>query len=155
MSNLVEYKPKQYQITEDEGVFQAVLGDVQDLGTVETKFGPKPKVLFWWILEETGSDGKPIIVLQRLTKSLHPASKLFAVLSSMLGKEPGKSVDLDELAGTNAMLDIRYVEREGVTRMDVHGVTRVPAGHDLLEVPEAFMPKSCRGNGKGPWSGGG
>jgi hypothetical protein len=115
----------------------------------------KHKILFWWILEQTGDDGKPIMVLQGFTRSLYPASKLFAVLSSLLGREPGTRFDLDTLVGTNALLDIRHVGRNGVIRMDVAGVTRVPAGQDLLEVPEAFVAKSRRGTGIGPWSGGG
>jgi hypothetical protein len=156
MSKFIDYVPRQYPVCK-EGVHQGVLADAEDLGVQETGFGPKRKVLFWWLLDETGEDGRPIICLTSYTASLHPASALFKVLTIILGEEPGRHLDLEALRGINAMLFIQHHERDGVKKMFVESLTGLPDDREILLVPTGFVPRGERRKGKkgqGPWADG-
>jgi hypothetical protein len=51
-------RKKQFQIV-TKGVHHLVLGAVQDLGIVETSWGPKPLLRFVWISSEVDGQTNP------------------------------------------------------------------------------------------------
>lgn len=152
MANIVEFRSKQFPLG-DEGIHQAVLVDVQDLGMVATPFGPKAKVLFFWAVEQCDDKGQPILVPQRFTKSLHPSSRLYVAIQTVTGKQPGRRLDLDDLIGLNALLTISHVCTGERTFMNVASLNRVPTGQTWVAIPATYRRKKDRANGQPPWAG--
>ena len=53
------------------GLQRAVCCDVVELGIVDTSFGPKRKIKLCWQSENLMDNGKPFLIQQRYTATLH------------------------------------------------------------------------------------
>lgn len=97
-----------------EGVHPAVLADIIDIGVVNTNFGPKHKIKFLWITEETDSKtGKPKYAFERvnLVKSLTEKAGLTKLVKAITGKMPeGENFDVESLIGRFSNLVIQHSE---------------------------------------------
>lgn len=97
-----------------EGTVQAVLNTVKDLGMVDTTFNgvtkKTHKCQFIWQTDQKDSEGKPALVFERLTVSLHPKSQLYKRIKGLFSKEPPASLDISKLEGTQTNLVIVHNE---------------------------------------------
>ncbi len=111
-----------------DGVHNAVLVDVVDLGMCDTQFGPKHKLTLVWQVEEKMESGKPFLVSKRYGASLHKRSTLRKDLKSWRGRdftdEEAKEFELDDLVGVNAQLVIEHNEHEGTIYANVIAITK-------------------------------
>jgi hypothetical protein len=141
MSLIVGGIYKQFEIL-DEGVHDAVLGAVQDLGEVVGQFGSKNKVRLVWVSNEPDSEGFAIIVLQSMTNSMHEKSTLRKTIKAILGRDPGEGeFDLESLVGSQAQLVIAHNENEGRTYANV---TTVLKAKTTVEIPKNFQPPKVK-----------
>lgn len=108
-----------------EGVHQAVLIEVKDMGMVETNFGPKHRARFVWELDHAGLKCR---VFQVFNVSFDPKSHMRKNVSAVLGRDPGEKFDLDTLVGSVAPLVIGHDEgNDGVTYANVRAILPVRA----------------------------
>lgn len=123
-----------------QGPATAVCIDVVNLGTVESRFGAKPKVVLVWSLDKRmkSSDrkqlGKPYLVQKRYTASLHPKSSLRKDLESWAGKKMDEAkiardgFDLETLIGKGCYLSIQHNETDTGLYANVVAVMPLPDG---------------------------
>jgi hypothetical protein len=153
MSLIVTTTPKQYELP-DEGEHLAVLADVIDLGEVDTQYGKKDRVRFIWLVEQRDKEGKLIAVVISYTKSLHDKASLRKAVKAILGRDPGNSLDLETLLGTNMRLVIEHSEYEGRAFAAIAVMLRPRKGDAVLRVPSDFVrSKSPSGGGTPPNNG--
>jgi hypothetical protein len=98
---------KQYEIP-DEGGHPGTLIQVRDLGTVETKFGPRPRVRLVWELDALASDGRHLRAYQAFNKSFDSKSYLRKAVRQILGHDPGDTFDLESLVGLHRLVVIGH-----------------------------------------------
>ena len=145
------YKPA------EEGVTQAVLCDVVDLGFQEDIYNPgeqvhKLKLMFQ--TEETTEDGVPFVVGTYPTKaSLDSRSNLTKIIKALLGRELSQEdytmdpetkklkIDIYEvLKGKNAMVEIKHREKGDKVYANVVDVSQMPTKiKDRLTVSEDYV----------------
>lgn len=98
-----------------EGAHQAVCVDVVDMGVEETPWGKKHKVKLRWQIAEDMENGKPYLVSQRYTASLHEKAKLRHDLEAWRGRAFTEAelaqFDLETLIGANCLLNV--IHRQG------------------------------------------
>lgn len=134
---LMVTKPEGNFTIAPEGSHVAVITEVKDLGVVETNFGPKEKVRIKWEIAQRDGEGRRISAIQQFTKSLHEKSSLYKALKSILGREPGKSFDLETLVSTNAQIVVTHTEKEGKTYSNIAAILKVPAGTPVLPAKDS------------------
>lgn len=127
-----------------EGVVQAVLNKVVDLGMVDVIYNGVSKkvhkVQFWWQLAEKENDGEtPIFLPERYTLSLHEKAALYKRIKGLFGKNPPATLDLEKLVGTQINLII--VHNEGKDKQgnpkkfaNVSATTKLTAGQAKLKI---------------------
>lgn len=127
------------------GTHLAICCQVIDLGHQFSKFygKTKHKVLVGWELpDEHTEEGKPFIVWQRYTLSLHENSALRAILEAWRGKafsaDELKGFHLKNVLGTPCMVNIAHEENDGKTYARVKAVMKIPKG---TIVPTLTAPK--------------
>jgi hypothetical protein len=98
---------KQYEIP-DEGGHPGTLIQVRDLGVVETKFGPKPRVRLVWELDTLASDGRHLRAYQAFNKTFDGKSYLRKAVRQILGRDPGDTFDLESLVGLRRLIVIGH-----------------------------------------------
>jgi hypothetical protein len=131
----------------DEGVHNAVLAAVQDLGMVASTFDGReqPKVRFVWLLETRTSDGKPMLVYQKITNSTHEKSTLRKVLKGILGKDPGDApFDDSKILGAQCQIVITHVESQGRTYANITAVTKQRDPTAFVEIPTGWKPPEVK-----------
>lgn len=119
-----------------EGAHPAVCVDVIDLGMVTTDYrGVKKtqhKVRIVWQIDEDQENGKPFVVNQRYTLSLHQKATLRRDLESWRGRsfseEELTAFDLENLLGVGAIVNVVHTRREGSTYSNVAGVMKLMKG---------------------------
>lgn len=122
-----------------QGPAAAVCVDVVNLGTVETRFGAKHKLDIVWSIDkrmkakDRNSLGRPYLVQQRYTVSLHEKSTLRQHLEAWFGKKMSdktvkEGFDLEKLIGRGAYLSIRHNESDGKVYANVVAVMPLPEG---------------------------
>jgi hypothetical protein len=118
-----------------EGTHPAVCCQVIDIGHQFSKFygKTKHKVLVGWELpEERDEEGKPFMVWQRYTLSLHENSQLRAHLEAWRGKkfseEELKGFHLKNVLGAPCLLNITHEKVDKKTYPRVQGVMSLPRG---------------------------
>jgi len=120
-----------------EGVHQAVLVDVVDLGFLETSWqGVKKtlhKVNLAWQINEDRDDGKPFLVFKRYTLGLGDKYNLRKDLESWLGRrlttvEQKQGFDLESLIGRNCLLNITHNTSEDRTYANVASINPLMKG---------------------------
>ena len=140
---IVASKPEQkdFEIPGD-GLYQAVLADVVDLGDQPTMYGVKPRVRLVFVLAETDSEGRPFRLMQHMTKSLHEKAALYKAVRRLLGKEPPDSLDLETLIGKQCQLDV--VQNEGSEGKMYANIANVlsPVKGQAVGIPQDFV-RNC------------
>jgi hypothetical protein len=135
-----------------EGDHRAVLADVVDLGKEETEYGVKDRVQFRWLVEQKGSDGKPLMVRQRPhNKSMHEKANLRQDIKRLIGKDPGDSFDPETLLGENAILNIEHYTKDGRTYANVVMIRRPTTGDPVLKIPDGFERAKVMPPSKSVW----
>lgn len=113
MSLVVTESPKVEYIPPSEGLHQAVMVDVVDLGVLETPWGDKHKCTLVFETDELDPEGVPLRVSKRYTLSLSEKSNLRQDLERWRGKafepkELKKGFDLESLLGLNATVYVAH-----------------------------------------------
>lgn len=124
------------------GLTQAVVSGIVDLGTQEGKFGAKRQVMLTWELplqthvfdEEKGA--QPLIRTKTYTMSLHEKSGLRKAVRGILGKDIEGEFDLFDLLGTNCMINLIKVERDGKTYINIDSLSPLMEGLQKYEAAE-------------------
>ena len=130
------------------GSYAAVCTQVIDLGTSQTNFldehTGQPKfahsVRFTFEVNEMMQDGRPFVVSQELTLSMHEKAKMRQFLSNWRGKDfgPGESVNLKDLIGKGCSLSIvEYTKKNGEVGTKIGSISRLMKG---MEVPKPANP---------------
>jgi len=136
MSLVVSSTPKKKYAVADEGEHLAVIADVIDIGEVETDRGPKARVRFVWITDQSDENGRPITTMMQFNKTLHENSLLRKTVKSILGKDPGETYDLETLIGRTNRIVIEHSEHEGVT---YGNITAILKSAEKVEIPKDYM----------------
>jgi hypothetical protein len=137
---------KQFEIL-GEGVHNAVLAAVQDVGLVTSAFNgeEKPKVRFVWMSDELDSEGNPLVTLQSMTNSMHEKSTLRKTVKGILGKDPGDGpLDDSKILGAQCQIVITHNESNGRTYANVVTATRQKANGVKVEIPEGWEPPKVK-----------
>ena len=136
-------KDSDYEVA-PEGLWHAVCVDVVDLGIVESKFGQQVKIEIRWQLEEKDSKGRPFLIVQRYTPSLHDKSRLKPMLEAWRGRkftaEEQKKFDIEKLLGANCQLQIIHnIKDEGKTYANVQAVVPPPRNAASIRPSEDYV----------------
>jgi len=133
-----------------EGLHRAVCIGVYDLGTSKPKgeYKAKRKLrITWELADEFMDDGRPFVVGETYTRSLHEESRLRPALQSWRGKaftaEELKRFDVGTLLGKPCMVNVIHEPaRDGGDRMYavVASLARLPKG---MEAPTPVNPAIC------------
>lgn len=127
----------------------AVCVRVIDLGTQEVTFQGQTKQqhkvsIAWELPDERRDDGKPFLITNRYTLSMHEKSTLRKHLESWRGRAfsheeigPGGSFKPRNLLGVGCMLSIIHQERNGRTYANISSVSKMPKN---MQTPAAENP---------------
>ena len=111
------------------GIHKAACAAVEDNGVVETQYGPKHKITIKW-LAQAGPVNQTFEVTRRYTRSLHEKAILRQHLDDWIGPltpdQLAQGVDLDELVGKMALVQVAHTVKGDRTFANVDGVTRDP-----------------------------
>jgi hypothetical protein len=123
-----------------EGVHQAVLADIVDLGPIQTAFGVKDKVQFVWLTDEADETGRTKYLFKRYTKSLHEKASLRKDVKAILGKDiDGASFDVETLLGRNNSLVVQHSEgNDGKVYANIIGIMKPTT---RIAIPADFTRK--------------
>jgi len=139
-----------------EGSHPAVCVDVVDLGTLEVNYGGKSKkqhkIRVVWQIDENQEDGKPFIVQQRFTLSLHEKAGLRKVLESWRGKQftddELQGFDVETVIGKPCLVNVVHAKKDGSMYANVTSVMRLPKGLAIL-TPRDYVRVCDRTEGEG------
>lgn len=124
------------------GPHAAICIDVVARGLQMTKFGAKDKVWLIWAIDEDTEDGKPQIVLQQYTNSLHEKSTMGRHLAAWRGKaftaEERAGFDLENLIGHKCLLNIVHNESGDRIYANVDSIMKLPKNMTAPEMPEDY-----------------
>jgi hypothetical protein len=134
-----------------EGQFRSVCCDVVDLGIIETTFNKETKKkhmirVTFQIEEEQEETGKPYIVSQRFTLSMHEKANLRKFLESWRGKsytetEAAVGIDVELMIGQNAVIQVAHNVRNGETYANIQSIMRPMKGMEKLVVRDYVRVK--------------
>lgn len=124
------------------GSWGAVCCDVVDLGIVESTFSGKAKkqhkIRVVWQIDENMLDGKPYMVSQRYTLSLHEKAGLRKDLESWRGRpfteEELEGFDVETVIGAPCLLSVVQAASGGSVYANVKGVMKLPRGMQAIRV---------------------
>jgi len=129
--------PEERFATAPEGTFAAVCVDVIDLGMVSNRFDPdqpdRQMVRFVWQIDEQDNTGKPYMLKQDYTASLHEKAKLRKALEGWRGRAftPTElfGFDTETCIGTGCLLNVVHnTGSRGGTFANVGGVMKLAKG---------------------------
>lgn len=126
MSLIIKEEKPDYPLAPD-GLQNAVLVDVVDLGELDTPWGRKRKLSFVFELEDTDEEGNHYIVVKRYTWSLNEKSNLRKDLQRWRGsvfskEELSEGVDMEAMIGLNATLFIAHNETDEKTYANIETI---------------------------------
>jgi len=135
-----------------EGVCQAVLGDVQDLGEMPNTFTGKMvrKVRLVWITEHDHPKwGRKHEVSMSYTQSLHEKAGLRKLLEAWRGKkftaDELRGFDLEKLIGINCQIQVMHkIANDGRTWANVVSIMPLGKSMEPMKVPSTFVRKQDR-----------
>mgnify|MGYP001459814485 CR=1 FL=1 len=134
-----------------EGVHLAVCCEVVDMGSVESKFGPRDMIKIVWQIEELDDHGKRFEVHARYSRSIHPRSNLGKRLVSWRGRAFTETelekFDLESIVGACCQLQIVHNITEGGSWANVENVLPLMKGMAKLS-PQEYVALGLR-EGKG------
>lgn len=122
----------------EPGTYNAICTKIIDLGTQETTYQGETKkgrkVLIGWEIDCLMEDGRPFLVMNRYTASIHPKSTLCKMLESWRGlaftEEERKCFDLSKVLLKPAMITL--VKNGDYT--NVSSVAKIPKGMKEMEM---------------------
>lgn len=126
MSLIIKEEKPDYPLA-PEGLQDAVLVDVVDLGELDTPWGAKHKLSLVWELEDTDEENQHYIVVKRYTWSLNEKSNLRKDLERWRGSKFSKDelesgVDMEAFLGLNATLFIAHNETDEKTYANIETI---------------------------------
>lgn len=124
------------------GSWGSVCCDVVDLGIVESTFSGKTKkqhkIRVVWQIDENMPDGKPFLVSQRYTLSLHEKAGLRKDLEAWRGRaftdEELEGFDVETVIGAPCLLSVVQAVSGGNVYANVKGVMKLPRGMQAIRV---------------------
>lgn len=135
--------------TANEGLHNAKIARIEDLGLVEGNYGTKDKVrIVLEMVDQKDKEGKFVEVWMSATKSLHEKSTLGKFLNSLKINAKGE-FDLNNIVGLKLQVVISHTEKEGRTYANVATVipirkagTPAPAQTPppVQEIPDEDIP---------------
>jgi hypothetical protein len=130
----------------DPGEHTAVLADVVDLQTVNTKFGPRKMCKLIFLTDQNGVDGKPLAVHVRLGKTRWKTGKLIEFVRALTGRYVLSQDDwiLDGHIGKCVGLDLVHVQREEATFANVVRVFPLGKTAPRLKLPLDYVRQEDR-----------
>lgn len=136
MALIIKEEKTEYPLAPD-GLQDAVLVDVVDLGELDTPWGPKRKLSLVFELEDTNSEGKHYIVIKRYTLSLNEKSNLRKDLERWRGSKFSKDelengVNMEEFIGLNATLFIAHNETDDKTYANIETIIPRKKGNKVV-----------------------
>jgi hypothetical protein len=108
----------------DEGVHNATIVELKDLGEVKTTFGDKRRVMLKYRTEQLDSKGEPITVGESFNFTIGKGSRLVERIESLTGRRPSRDYDLEELVGWKGQVVIQHKDVDGTTYANVMSVLR-------------------------------
>ena len=139
---------KQFQIL-DEGLVNATLAAVQDLGLVQSNFDgnvtekPKIRLVFETDVFDTETN-EPLIAIMTATNSMHEKSSLRKAVKSIQGKDSGDGkIDTELLIGAQVQLLIQHNESNGRTYANIASIIR-RKDDGSVQVPEGWVPPKVK-----------
>src|SRR5690554_2628967 len=136
MSLIIKDEKAEFPLAPD-GLLDAVLVDVVDLGELDTPRGPKHKLSLVFELEDTNDEGKHYIVVKRYTWSLNEKYNLRKDLERWHGtkfssEELNQGINMELLIGLNASLFISHNETDEKTYANIETVLPRKRGSKTL-----------------------
>jgi hypothetical protein len=125
-----------------DGWHNAVCADVVDVGTKQTKFGPKQKLKVVLVIDERDQAGQPIRVDDFYNVSIHEKSKLYGTARTLTGTDPDAAgeFDTDSMIGRQCQIKTaRHTTSKGVAFANVTDITPPPAGAPRVAIPLDFV----------------
>ena len=111
-------KDKVYEVA-TEGLHNAKITRIEDLGLVETNFGTKDKVrIVFTMQDQKDKEGALVETWGQYTKSLHSKSSLGKFLQALKINAQG-SFDLNDIVGLSLQVVIVHKESEGKTYANI------------------------------------
>lgn len=138
-----------------DGLHQAVFVDYELLPNQDTKWGIKNQIRYFFLLDEHGDDGKPIVITKKFTDALYVpkpgrnAPAQFTFLNSWRGrpmtKQDIENFDQEQLIGVNAMLmtEVKTFD-DGTEWADILSIKPVKKDSTQLDIPKEFVRKKDR-----------
>ena len=143
-----------------EDTYHAVCYGVVDLGTQETIFGAKQKVIIFWELPDERMDvvdqdgekiSKPRVISNRYTNSIHEKATLGQLLTSWQGRpftqEERDDFDLFRMIGTNCLLGIVHNKVGDDVYANVGMVVKLMKGQEIKKPENPMLRYSIQDNG--------
>jgi len=136
-----------------EGPQQVVCVDVVDLGMIEQAWGEEAKLkpmvrIVWHSSEHDPETGKPFVISQRYTLSLHEKAKLLHDLEAWRGRAFTDAelagFELDDLIGANAYVQIVHNVSKGNTYANISSIMRLPKGMSPMPVTPGYVRQQER-----------
>jgi hypothetical protein len=122
------------------GLQRAVCCDVVEMGLVETSFGKKRKVRLCFQSEHKMDNGKPFIIQQRYTATLHKKGMLRPALEGWRGKPlteaEANDFDLEVLIGKNCQILVVHNTKDGITYGNIQSIVPAAKGVPALTVQD-------------------
>jgi hypothetical protein len=118
-------KKREYELL-NEGLHNATITRVEDLGKQETQFGTKEQAaIYFTSADQKDKEGNAVDARMRVsTESLHPKSNV-AKLLTQLGVPFGSSFDLNDLVGIKCQVVIQHKETEQGTFANIVSVLKL------------------------------
>ena len=135
------------------GQHAVICCDVYDMGLMDNKFkeGEKVhKILIYWMLSECMEDGRPFLLTQIYTLSLHEKANLRKDLESWRGKafdeKELEGFDLEVLIGVPALVNVIHVvgKGDGKTRSRLSSIMGLPKAMEAPAVHPDYVRKKDR-----------
>jgi hypothetical protein len=135
-------EPKLYELP-SPGQHVGVLADELDLGTVNTIFGAKPQCKLVFLVDETGSDGKPLEVHVRATKTRNKRGNLYEYVEALCSPAPigPDSWELSQHIGKNVGLDLVHAQKDDAVFCNVARVFPLGKTAPRLSIPLDYQSK--------------
>ena len=138
---LVAPKPTSNFEIAKEGITQAVIAEVRNLGLQKETFNGVEKqvhkILLRWQLAELDAknNNEPKRIYEKFTFSLHEKAKLRKRVVCIFKKEPPENFDFNALVGVNRNVVIEHnLGKDGKTYANIGSILPMNAGQAKLEI---------------------
>jgi hypothetical protein len=135
------------------GQHAVVCCDVYDMGLMDNPFkeGQKiHKILIYWMMSECMDDGRPFLITQIYTLSLHEKANLRRDLESWRGQtfseKELEGFDLEKLIGVPALVNVIHVpgKRDNKIRARLSSIMGLPKAMEAPAIHPEYVRKKDR-----------